>query len=276
MSALAFIHLRDKKNDFLFFGNDTAVVKNTPFKKDGVEYSEKYIGLSTKSLYVPHVKTLVSVAGNSWLSRKFHAFIDDATALTGFDDVLVAVNYFFHDYFKETAKGIKFTTDPNDDNFLGAIILSGPSYNQTLEVGSLKRERPILMTRKFLVYKDRVEDFGWMNPEIDDYEGSLCNAVHPKIPDEIYKVVEEESKPVFENGFYLGSIFLLKRWLMENNRLYNESGRNGTVTAGEIHGNVLHLSTDEKSNQNLTCTQMMLHRFDDFEDVLKEIREKNG
>lgn len=268
MSTFGFLYIRGEKQDYIFAASDTVCVSKFDDKM------EKYHSLGSKGLYIPHVRTLFNIGGSHWLSIVTHKFIDNARALKGFDDVAFAIKECFHNYYKTEAENMDFC-DSNNPNFIGSIMISGPSYYQDIFWSDEKRNKPLLMTRKFMVYKDTVKDCGYINPEIDDYNGDICEAVHPQLPADFMKTVADESQEIMSKNLYTGSLYTLKRWFIESNRIYLESGRKTMVTAGEVHVTVLELHAGPNGEMNFTCSQMVIHKFDDFDDVVKEITSKN-
>lgn len=269
MSTFGFLYIRGEKQDYIFAASDSVSVSKFDDK------TEKYHSLVSKGVYIPHVRTLFNIGGASWLAHVTHNFIDSVKALKGFDDVAFAIKYGFHKFYKSEAENMDFGCDPENNNFIGAILISGPSYYQDISLSDEKRNKPLLMTRKFMIYKDEVKDCGYINPEIEDYNGGICEAVHPQLPAEIMKSVAEESQSILQNDLYTGSLYTLKRWFIESNRIYLESGRKTMVAAGEVHATVLELHSDDKGEKNFSCSQMVIHKFEDFEEVVKEITSKN-
>ena len=276
MSSFGFVFIRSEESDYIFTATDSVAVINNKIEIEGKEYPERYASLTSKTLHIPHVKSIISVAGTGYLSMWLHAFIDEARALTGFDDVCKIITLFFYDHYKDLAKDIKFECDKFNPDFMGTVVISGVSrYKNIMDDISL-RERPLLMTRKFMVYKNRVVDGGWVNSESLDYNGyNIMDCCVPRLSDEIHEKVDKMAAPIMEKDFYTGSLFTLKNWLIETNKMYLESNRTGIVSAGEIHATILSLGKDDKYGETFTVSNMMLHRFDDFEEVLKEIRQKD-
>src|SRR5690606_14513201 len=143
------IFIRNKSNniDYIFFATDSVSV----YKQEG--WTEKYASITSKNLYIPHLKTCVAVLGSSWLAIKLHLFIDNQRRLDTLDGLIVSINHRFTSFYESEAKEIEFDADPENSNFLGSIILSGPSYfdiNQfynSIDGELNKRDRPLLMTR---------------------------------------------------------------------------------------------------------------------------------
>src|SRR5690606_31856004 len=160
MSTFGFLYIRGEKQDYIFAASDTVSVSKFDDK------TEKYHSLVSKGVYIPHVRTLFNIGGASWLAKVTHNFIDSTKALKGFDEVAFAIKECFLNYYKTEAENMDFGCDPENSNFIGAIMISGPSCYQNLCLSDELRNKPLLMTRKFMIYKDEVKDCGYINPEI--------------------------------------------------------------------------------------------------------------
>lgn len=266
MSALSAISIRTKEIDYLFIATDTVAV-NRNIKP------ESYHSIGSKSIYIPHLKTNVISFGTTWLAKKIHAFIDSARLIDDMDKLIFAINLAFYDYYKEEAKDISFNTDDYNDSFIGLIMLSGSSYKKDCtDMFSDNRERSLLMVRKFVIYKDHVKDCGWMNTESDDYNGGIISIDHPQLRPEQIEKIDQVNKELIESNFIAGSLNIIKDKLIANRQNYLDSGREGMVTAGEIHGTILSLSKGDTFGEGLLVSQQILHRFEDYEEVKKEIQ----
>lgn len=272
MSAYSSIHIRSKEVDYIFIATDSVATCNKSIVKNNKILKESYYSFCSKNLYIPHVKTSIFVGGSVWLSVKFHSFIDSARLLQDIDGLILATNTLFHKYIEKEAYETTFENDPSNPNFIGVIILSGPSYKDGIYPFQTKRERSLLMTRKFMIWKDQVKDCGWINSESEDYNGTnIMTASHPQLPNGVQEKVFDNCEELMNQNFQVGSLAILKETLIENNRIYNEGNRETMVTAGEIHATVMALNKDDTFGEGLSVSHAILHKFSDYEDVRNEI-----
>lgn len=274
MSAISAICIRNEEVDYLFLATDSVSVRNEEILKDGFMLPERLHSLSSKNIYIPHIKTSVAALGSVWISKKIHDFIDRARLLENMDDLILAIRLGFHDYYKEEAEVINFGVDKKNEDFLGAIIISGVSYYLDGRKTENKRARPLLMSRRFMVYKSNVKDCGWINTESDNYnDTNMMDWHHPAIPNDLKEEIYSRNEEIMNQDFHTGALAILRDKLILSNQIYNHSGRTTMVTAGEIHATIMRLNKSDKFGEGLTVSHIMIHRFEDFEEVKDEMRE---
>ena len=271
MSSFGFLYIRSEAVDYIFTASDTVGVIQENIEIDGEILPERFGGLTTKTRHLSHARSVISVGGSGWLSIWLDEFLRSARAIEGFDSLLISIKHFFVEFYRSKAMEMTFH-DAGSPDFIGLIIISGPSYFEDYSINDLRRERGLLMSRKFIVYRDRVVDCGWINNESESYNGGIMEVCVPRLPVEISDKVANEAKEIMSEDFYTGSLFVLKRWLIETNAAYKESKRQGMVSAGEIHGTILSLKRDDINGETFIVSNMILHRFEDYEDTLNEIR----
>lgn len=271
MSSIAAFYVRDKDRDTVYIATDTLACIKKEVVVNGVKYPEGLHSFGSKILYWPHLKSSVASLGTLYLSRKIDLYISTLRGIKSFDELVYAIETAFVERMLKDVSSLEVVLDEKSPDFLGLLFVTGLSY-ESIDIKSKivhNRKRPILLSVKLMVYKDKVVNGGFINTEQDQYNSEFIYAVHPPIDP-----VEQESifmafEPLLVKNSQSAYPTMLTQMLKEAHRQYVKSGRKTLVSGGDVIITIM----DNSANMPLVCSQFASHRFEDFDANLKEIIE---
>ncbi|MEI5984440.1 MULTISPECIES: hypothetical protein [Sphingobacterium] len=280
MSGYSALYIRTAETDYIFLANDTAAMIKIPLIVGDKTYDKTHSKFTSKNFYYQHLKSSIIVTGSVELGIKVHEFIEDQN-IDSYDGLLDSLRNDLNTYLKDFIDNYPWdlSNKYSYPGLLGQIIVHGLS---TLDKNGNKRPRNLLLGRRLHFLRDRVKDCGTINPETDDYEGNVCHLNDdPILPMEEFEKIADDNQKLMNENFYLGSMNIVKQQLIRSNELFNESDRERIFSAGEIHLTVFQCNKNDRYGDTLTVSQMLVHRFDDYEDIQKEQQQlqdrlKNG
>jgi len=259
MSALGAIFL----GDTVVFATDTICCDPTAtISKNDKKLKEVIAGFSSKSIYYPHLQTSVSVLGTSLLSQEYHKFIEndpDSRGISNFDELLSATENNFVSFIdRPEIKEFKNPLEKNlESNFLGCIFPIGVSYKD--EEGN-KREKPKIQAFKLMVYKTHITKT-LLNPVYD----KLMYCMHPPLPGEIVDNVFSKHE-----GSQNSINDIIIDFFKEAKVIYDNSDREEPLTGGDVNFTVMTYNDGKLNTSHFTG-----YRFDDFDEIVDEIKKYN-
>lgn len=259
MSVLTAVFL----NNLIVFATDTIYSdRKETINKNGKELKETIAGLCSKSIYYPHLQTSVSVLGATILSQEYYKFIEedfDNRGICSFDELVSLTEKNFVKFIdKPKVKDFEKVDEPNTD-FLGVIFLFGLSK---IDENEKKVQLPRMQAFKLMVYKTHiVKDL--LNPVSDE----IMYYMHPPLPSDIADRVfnENENQPIDK---------LIINLIKEAKIIYDNSSREQTLVGGELNFTIMSCSQDVNDGR-LSISQYTGYRFDDFDEIVDEMKAYN-
>lgn len=254
MSALGAIFM----GDTVVFATDTISSHRTPkTDRNGRKLRETIADFSSKSIYWPHLQTSVAILGATQLGFEYHKFIEEdysTRAISSFDELLEMTERNFIKFIdRPEIENFQSPADTEGTGFLGTIFLIGLSC---LDSEGENREIPIIQAYKIVVYKTSVRKT-LMNTRHDE----LMYCMHPPLPSEIIDKVFEDNKT-------LGAEEIITGLIIEAKNIYDNSQRAEPLAGGE-----LNFTTMSYINGRLNTSHYTGHRFNDFNEIVDEIKE---
>lgn len=246
----------------VFVATDTLSCILEPIVKNGEELPETLHSLSEKSIYLPHIQAVVCCLGASFMSDRYHQFIDDHYAMTSLDELVLSTEDKFCKTMLSDDAAKSFVLDDKAHDFIGAIMLIGVSaLDIDLEKGvAFNRKEKRIVAFKLSVYKDRVVKT-ILNPNPDGF--TYC--FHPPLSQTVMDGILDEHERIGHDSVIHASQAILIDMMKEAHRMYHESGRQTMVTGGEVNIHILNHS------ETLFVTSYTAHRFSDFDECRAEI-----
>lgn len=271
MSSIAAFYLRDLEKDTVFIATDTLAVRKQEVTINDVKYPEYMHSFGSKILNFPHLKTSIASLGTQYLAMKAHEFVFMLRGVQDVDELIYAFESQFVGAMLNDASTLSFTLDDNAPDFIGMLFITGVSFKHVdASIPAVfQRPRPVILSTKLMVYKDRIVNAGFLNDHRDTYHDNFIYCMHPRIDDSIQEAIFNKFLPVKGHGYGNDSIYpvMLTEMFKEAHRKYHESGRDSIVSGGEVIITVM----DNPRSGNFMCAQYISHRFTDFDDNLKEI-----
>lgn len=271
MSSIAAFYLRDLERDTVFIATDTLAVRKQDTTINGIRYPEYMHSFGSKILNFPHLKTSIASLGTQYLAMKAHEFVFMLRGVQDVDELIYAFESQFVGAMLNDASTLSFTLDDNTPDFIGMLFVSGLSYKHVAPSvpAVIRRPRPVIMSTKLMVYKDRVVNAGFMNTHKDTYGDNFIYCMHPRIDESVQEAIFNQFLPAKGKGYSDDSIYpaMLTEMFKEAHRKYHESGRDSIVSGGEVIITVM----DNPRSGNFMSAQYVAHRFPDFDDNLNEI-----
>lgn len=257
MSALAAVFI----GDTIVFATDTICSdRSSKINKKGNELNETIVAFSSKSVYLPHLQTSVSILGTTMLSREYHRFIDEdysTRAISSFDELLSVTEKNFIKFIdRPEIKRFQKLDELAGSNFLGMIFLIGLSNhnNKGEEITS-----STMKALKIMVYKDHITKT-LMNHDYDQF--MYCT--HPPLPESILDNIFTKNAATSIDSLITDLITAAKN-------IYDSSLRKEPLTGGE-----LNFTTMVYADGRLNTSHYTGHRFEDFKEIVQEIKEHSA